>query len=595
MGERGTSDAKPLNAWIRALANTAPLAREGSVAFPELLDRLADTFGDRPALLSADGDLTYRGLARRANQHARWALSQNILPGDVVCLLMPNCPEYLAIWLGITRVGGVVALLNTNLTGDALAHSINIVLPKHVIADPSLVPAVAEVMPRLAAGIGYWAPASVPGCIFNELGIERYPDDRLGQAERRPLSLGDRALHIYTSGTTGLPKAANISHFRLLEWSYWFAGMMNTGPEDRLYNCLPMYHSTGGVVAIGAMLVNGGSIVIRPTFSASRFWKDIAATGCTVFQYIGELCRYLVNQPPDSSDTEHRLRLCCGNGMRADVWDRFQQRFHIPHILEFYASTEGNVSLYNCEERPGSIGRIPAFLSHRFPVALIRCSETGEPLRSESGFCIRCGPEETGEAIGRIGDGAGSRMTQFDGYTDSAASDAKVLRDVFAKGDAWFRTGDLLRRDAAGFFYFVDRVGDTFRWKGENVSTAQVEEVICACPGVNQAVVYGVSLPLTEGRAGMAAITIDTEFGLSHFREHIASHLPLYAQPLFVRICSNLQATGTFKLSKVQLVRDGCDPAAAGDAIYFNDRTGKEFVKLDAALYATISNGELRL
>ena len=378
---------------------------------------------------------------------------------------------------------------------------------------------------RRACGAGW--PATIGIAASTE-----HSGATLDAAEQRPPSINDRALHIYTSGTTGLPKAANISHFRLLEWSYWFAGMMDTKPTDRMYNCLPLYHSTGGVVAVGALLVNGGSVVIRPSFSASRFWDDVIASECTLFQYIGELCRYLVNTPSQPRETAHQLRLCCGNGLQPDIWDTFQNRFNIPRILEFYASTEGNVSLYNCEGRTGAIGRVPRFLAHSFPVALIRSDETGEPQRDGDGFCMRCETDEAGEAIGKIVGGADApHISQFEGYTDAGASDTKVLRNVFAAGDVWYRTGDLMRKDAAGFFYFVDRVGDTFRWKGENVSTAQVAQAICTCPGVRQAVVYGVAVPGTDGKAGMAAMVVDAAFDLAAFRQRLAASLPILCQP----------------------------------------------------------------
>lgn len=592
-----SASSNSLNAWIRALAKTGALAKSPSVTFPALIDDLADEFGESPALLSASGSLTYRALAERSNQYARWALANDLRPGEVVGLLMPNCPEYVAIWLGITHVGGVVALINTNLTGDALAHSIEIVAAKHVIVDAALACAAENVLTRDPLGVRCWVHGAgrSPGFPRIDLELNQYSGGRLDRAEQRPRSVTDRALHIYTSGTTGLPKAANISHFRILEWSFWFAGMMDTSKADRMYNCLPMYHGTGGVVAIGAILVNGGSVMIRPTFSASRFWDDVVTNDCTLFQYIGELCRYLVNSPSHPRETEHHIRLCCGNGLQPDIWEAFQRRFRIPQILEFYASTEGNVSLYNCEGKPGAIGRVPPFLSHRFPVALIRCGDSGEPVRDSTGFCIRCAPDEVGEAIGEIVRRDGPHVSQFEGYTDAEASDTKILRDVFSNGDVWYRTGDLMRKDTAGFFYFVDRVGDTFRWKGENVSAAQVAQAICACPGVRQAVVYGVAVPGTDGRAGMAAMVVDAHFSLMEFRQHLAASLPGYARPVFVRIGKALQMTGTFKPTKEQLIREGYDPGQTDDAIYFDDRTGGEFVRLDADLYAAILNAEVRL
>src|SRR5216683_5221713 len=464
---------------------TAPIAGNPSVTFPSIIETLGDRFGSAIALVSDQQHLTYRELGERANRYARWALEQRLGAGDVVCLLMPNCPEYLAIWLGITRIGATVSLVNTNLVGAALEHSIGIVAPKHIIVGAELLDGFATALPRLGPGIGCWTYGDGShGLLRIDLAIEEGSGAAPQSSEYQAPSIWDRALYIYTSGTTGLPKAAAVSHFRVMQWTQWFAGLIDARPADRMYNCLPMYHSIGGVVATGAVLVNGGSVVVRERFSSSRFWDDIAEWNCTLFQYIGELCRYLVNSPPHRREAEHRLRLCCGNGLRQDVWEEFQRRFRIPQILEFYAATEGNFSLYNCDGKPGAIGRIPSFLAHRISVALVRFDiETGEPIRNEGGFCIRCSANEVGEAIGKILDGS-SPGSRFEGYTDKEASDRKVLRNVFVDGDAWFRTGDLMRRDESGYFYFVDRVGDMFRWKGENVATTEVSEALCAFPGV---------------------------------------------------------------------------------------------------------------
>jgi fatty-acyl-CoA synthase len=406
--------------------------------------------------------------------------------------------------------------------------------------------------------------------------------------------LADRALLIYTSGTTGLPKAANVSHLRLMQWSLWFAGLTGMKPGDRLYNCLPMYHSVGGVVATGAALTGGGAVVLRERFSARTFWKDVAAERCTVFQYIGELCRYLLNAPHDSHETGHQLRLACGNGLRPEVWEPFKSRFRIPQILEYYASTEGNFSLYNCEGRVGAIGRIPPFLAHRIPVALVRYDvEAGSPARNARGYCEPCAPNEVGEAIGQVLDADGA--TRFEGYTDMEASRNRILRDVFAPGDAWYRSGDLMRRDAQGFFYFVDRVGDTFRWKGENVSTTEVAAVIAGCRDVSEAAVYGVSVPNADGRAGMAALVVAPGFEPAELHRTVTGALPAYARPLFVRIAARLDTTGTFKLRTQELAREGYDPAAVSDALYFDDAARGEYVPLDAALYRSIASGRVRL
>lgn len=361
-----------------------------------------------------------------------------------------------------------------------------------------------------------------------------------------------------------------------------------------MYDCLPLYHSVGGVVATGATLVGGGAVVLRERFSARHFWHDIVAERCTLFQYIGELCRYLVNSPPQPEETQHGLRLACGNGLRRDVWTEFQRRFGIPQILEYYASTEGNFSLYNCEGQPGAIGRIPPFIAHRVPVALVQLdSRTAEPLRDASGRCLRSSPGEAGEAIGAIL-AAGDTM-RFEGYTDTQASQRKILRDVFATGDAWYRTGDLMRQDERGFFYFVDRIGDTFRWKGENVSTTEVEGVLVRCAGVKDAAVYGVTIPGADGRAGMAALSVDGSFSLDEFRRAVSAALPAYARPVFVRIVPNIELTGTFKLRKQDLARAGYDPARVSDALYVADAGADAYVPLDAARYHQLAAGALRL
>ena len=562
-----------------------------------MIEELADRFGDAPALLSDRECLTYQALAERSNRYTRWALAQGLAKGDAVGLFMPNRPDYMAIWLGITRVGGVVALLNTNLTGPSLAHCINLVAPKHVIVATELIDLLLTALPDLAGAATIWADGGRhDGVLRIDRDIEGRTGDALSPAERRPLTIEDRALYIYTSGTTGLPKAANVSHYRLMQWSHWFAGMMDTRASDRMYNCLPMYHSVGGVLASGAVLVGGGSVVIREKFSARQFWHEVIRWECTLFQYIGELCRYLLQTESDPHETEHRIRMCCGNGLRPDVWTEFKRRFRIPQILEFYAATEGNVSMFNVEGEPGAIGRIPSFLAHRFPATLVKFDpDRDEPARDEQGWCIRCAPNEVGEAIGRILTDPSSGGGRFEGYTSEEASEKKILRNVFEPGDVWFRTGDLLRKDARGYFYFVDRVGDTFRWKGENVSTMEVAETIAACPAVIEAVVYGVTIPRTEGRAGMAAVVITEALDLPALRTHLIKRLPDYARPLFLRIRSEMEVTATFKHVKSDFVRQGYDPAATPDAIYFNDPERQAFVRLDRALYERIQTGQLRL
>ncbi len=582
---------------MRALEWTAPIPRNPERILSTVIEEIAARAGDQPALLSDRECMTYAELAARANQYARWALQQGLSKGDVVGLLMTNRPEYFAIWLGITSVGCIVSLFNTNLVGPSLAHCINIVGLGHLIASSEFVDSLGAVLSQLDGSPAIWTHG-VEHAPFQQIDLEirQYSGASLSTDERRHVTIEDRALYIFTSGTTGLPKAANISHARIMQWSHWFAGMMDIQPADRMYNCLPMYHSVGGVQVPGATLVAGGSVVLREKFSASQFWNDISRWECTLFQYIGELCRYLLHAAPSSHPIDHRIRMACGNGLGYEVWNNFKERFGIPHIFEFYAATEGGVSLFNIQGKPGAIGHIPGYLTHRFSPPLVKFDvERDEPARNEQGFCIRCATNEAGEAIGKIVDDPTSVGSRFEGYTDNHATNKKILRNVFAEGDAWVRTGDLMRKDEKGFFYFVDRVGDTFRWKGENVSTSEVSEAICNFPGIKHANVYGVAIPGAEGRIGMAALVVDGRLDLIAFRNHLASQLPSYARPAFLRIRQDVELTGTFKYSKTDLVRQGYDPTATSDAIYFDNPESKSFVPLDRFLFDRIQARQIPL
>ena len=586
----------PARRWARALELTAPIVGQPQRLLSDVVDERAQLLGSAPAILSDRECLTYRALVDRSRRYARWALDQGLAKGAVVALMMPNRPEYLPIWLGITRVGGVVALLNTNLAGPALAHCINTVAPAHLIVAAELVERVRGVRRDLAGSPQIWMHGGRGAFPSIDDEIAGYDNVDRVDAAGCGVTIDDPALYIYTSGTTGLPKAAIVTHGRIMQWSHWFAGLMDARPDDRLYDCLPMYHSVGGVLAPGAVLAAGGSVVFRDTFSARRFWSDVVRWNCTLFQYIGELCRYLLHTEPHPAEKDHRIRMCCGNGLRPDVWNAFKERFRLPHILEFYAATEGNVSLFNVEEMPGAIGRIPPFLAHRCPAALVKYdADADAPVRDERGLCVPCAPDEVGEAVGPLPTDRSNVGRRFEGYTSEEASERKILRNVFEPGDAWFRTHDLMRRDARGYFYFVDRIGDTFRWKGENVATSEVSEAICGFPGITDANVYGVAIPGAEGRAGMATIVAGDALDLAAFRAHLFHSLPDYARPVFLRVRSALDVTGTFKHTKSALVREGYDPGAIRDAVYFSDRERQTFVRLDQSLYDHIRSGRIRV
>jgi fatty-acyl-CoA synthase len=582
--------ATPARAWLKALETTAQATRDPARTLARAVGEWAAAYGDAPAVLSDGEQFTFRALAERANRYSRWALAAGLAKGEVVALMMGNRPDYFALWLGLTQVGVVVALLNPNLTGAALAHCAKVAgAHAAIIAAP-----FAETCAKAFAGLplDVWLHDGDDEARRVDLALSAFGGAPLDDGERRATTLSDRALLIFTSGTTGLPKAAAVSHHRVIAWSHWFAGLADMRADDRMYDCLPLCHSVGGVAALPAALVNGGSVVIAEKFSASRFWSEIARWDCTIFQYIGELCRYLVAAPMSADESRHRLRLACGNGLSADVWRAFAGRFRLAQILEFYASTEGNLTLYNVEGKVGAIGRQPPFLAARDTIALARFDyETEAPQRGPDGFCIRCGVDEVGEALGRIGGEVGQH---FEGYTEPAETAKKILRDVFTPGDAWMRTGDLMRRDREGFYYFIDRVGDTFRWKGENVATSEVAAALSAAPGVTEAVVYGVAIPGADGKAGMAALTIDGAPDLEAIAQ-AASALPRYARPLFLRLTSALEATATFKPLKRALVADGFDPAKVADPLYVYDAEREAYMPLDAAAYAAIASGDARL
>ena len=582
--QRDAAKASPTRRWLRALELTANVDGPAARILPDVIEAWADRQPEAPALLSDRESLTYAALADRTRRYARWARAEGFGPGAVVALLLPGRPDVLAAWLGITRTGATVALLNPNLRGAALAHAVAAAAPAGAIVDVAFGEAWASALPdppRL-----WWHGAG--GLDAALAAVSGAP---LDADERAAVAPGDRALLIYTSGTTGLPKAANVSHRRIMTWSHWFAGLADIGPQDRMYDCLPLHHSVGGVVAPGCLLAAGGSVVIRDGFSASAFWSDIARWDCTLVQYIGDLCRYLLRAPAEPGP--NRLRLALGNGLGADIWEAFRTRFALPEILEFYAATEGSFSLSNVEGRVGSVGRVPSFLKHRFPAAVVRHDPaTGLPARGPDGRCLRAGVGEPGEAIGAIG-GAGSGS--FEGYTSRADSDAKVLRDVFVPGDRWFRTGDLMRIDAAGYFYFVDRIGDTFRWKGENVATTEVAAVLGSAPGVVEVAVYGVSVPGHDGRAGMAAIVPGDDFSLATLKAHLAVRLPAYARPVFLRTTATIAATETFKQRKTELAREGFDPGVVRDPLFVLDRSAEAYVPLDAALLAAVASGAFRI
>lgn len=597
--DRLTSEVAYLRGALRTLNRTKPVALNPNHVLCDLMEEAADRFADRPALIGDDDVWTFRDMIGRVNRVARWARANGIGKGDTVALLLNNCRDYPLIWLGIARAGGATALINTNLTGQGLAHSVSIVNAKRIIVGIPLLGTWQSAATLLSdAPEIYTFGGTADGLKRFENERDSFAADPLTPEEKPQLTIEDRCVYIYTSGTTGLPKAANINHYRIKAMALGFSAVMDVQPDDRMYDCLPLYHSNGGVLATYGVLCCGGSVVIREKFSAREFWNEIIRFRCTLFFYIGELCRYLVNQPVSPNDRKHAIRLISGNGLRPDIWNEFVERFGIRNIREFYAATEGNIALFNFDAKPGSVGRIPKWAERRFVVKIVRYDvEREEPVRGPDGFCQACGPDEIGEIMGQILNDPMKPANRFEGYADKAATEKKILRDVFEKGDAWFRSGDLLKRDAQGYFYFIDRIGDTYRWKGENVATSEVAEAMGVLPGVAEVNVYGVNVPGYDGRAGMAAIALnETEpFDLNALHVELKKRLPAYARPVFLRMRTELEHTGTFKIKKVDLVKEGFDPSTISDPIWFDHPGEGRYVPIDPALYAAILEKRIRL
>ncbi len=584
-------DARFVRNATRTYAMLRKVRPDSETSIADFIEERVAAAPHRIAILFEDRKITNAELEAAANRTARWASAQGIGRGDVVALLMENRPEFIVTWYGLAKLGAVVALLNTNLRGHPLAHSLGIADAKHLIVGAEVGEALAGAREHLASWPTVWATGgSLTGAEDLDAELETRSAEPIDRAVRRGLAASEKLFYIYTSGTTGLPKAANVSHQRALLTGGGAMGAQQLGLEDRVYVPLPLYHSAGGVMAAVGALLSGGGLALARKFSASRFWSDCTRFEATSFQYIGELCRYLLHSPEHPDERRHRVRVCIGNGLRPEIWEAFQERFRIPQIIEFYGATEGNVALMNFDGKVGAVGRLPRLLRRVMGVELIRYDVAKDAhVRGRDGFCIPCKPGEVGEAIGRL-----SQAVRFEGYTNPEATEKKILRNVFKQGDAYFRTGDLLRQDDDDYYYFVDRIGDTFRWKGENVSTSEVAEVLSVCPGVKEANVYGVSVPGQDGRAGMAALVVDASFDPLRLAERVKRELPAYARPLFLRLSPEMEVTGTFKHRKLDLVNDGFDPAKVSEPLFFLEAE-RGYVPLDADLYGRITTGGVRV
>lgn len=553
-----------------------------------LLDEQARALPNQTFLLWEDRAYTYAEANQRVTRIAAALHHAGIRPEQPIGLMMDNHPDCLTALAAVSRLGAVAVLLNPALRGAALAHAIQITAVRDVIvAAPSYThpdllgsttgdaAASALRLRRLFLGSPNLAPTAAPTLAAGDVDLERLDATWPNSLRRNPARASEVACLMFTSGTTGKPKAARITNRRFLFAATAASAGCALTPTDTVYCCLPLHHATGLILAAGGALVAGSRLAIAPRFSTSRFWQDVRRTGSTVVFYVGELCRYLVSAPPSALEKTHAVRLFVGNGMRADVWRQLLLRCGPTSVLEFYGATEGNGLLVNLTgEKIGSVGRVPfglvdTLLAQYDPVA-------ERPVRGDRGLIVPAAVGQPGMLLVEIA--SHNPLSQFDGYTDDDATAAKILRNVRRPGDAWFESGDLLREDADGDYWFVDRVGDTFRWKGENVSTEQVGAVLSQLPAIAMCTVYGVHVPGHEGRAGMAAVTLrpGAVFDPAACFDLVDRHLVAAAQPRFLRIVPELPTTETLKVKKQTLLDEGIDLARTGP-LYVYDRPGRTY------------------
>uniref|UniRef100_A0A4W3K3Q5 long-chain-fatty-acid--CoA ligase n=1 Tax=Callorhinchus milii TaxID=7868 RepID=A0A4W3K3Q5_CALMI len=423
--------------------------------------------------------------------------------------------------------------------------------------------------------------------------IDQASDCPLPVSLRSSITLEDNFIYIYTSGTTGLPKAAIIKHSRALR-GCTILRLLNISADDVVYLTLPLYHSSGSLIGICGAIQIGATIVLRRKFSSSQFWDDCRKYNVTVIQYIGEVIRYLCNVPKKDNDRDHKVRTAIGNGLRADVWREFLDRFGDIRVCEFYGATEGNTGFMNYVGKIGSSGRTNFIMKKIMPFNLVKYDiEKEEPVRDANGHCIEVATGETGLLISKI-----THINPFTGYAGSKnLTEKKQLRDVFRKGDIYFNSGDLLSLDSDNFIYFQDRVGDTFRWKGENVATTEVADILAMVDFIQEVCVYGVAVPDHEGRIGMAAIKLkdSRELDGEMLYNHVVNHLPNYARPRFLRLQNSIEITGTYKQRKVTLVEEGINPATIRDPLFYLSDTKKTYISMNQATYDSIVSKQVKL
>jgi citronellyl-CoA synthetase len=579
------------------LATFKPPKDDEAISMGLVFQQTAEKYPDKSAIIFEGKELTWSQFNALVNKYSHLLKHQGVKRGDTVALLMDNRIEMLASTLGLAKIGATVALINNSLRGKSLAHCIAIAESKKCIVGEELVDAIDEVKEDLSLADDdyFWV---------QDLGVKTAPKwmfDFSAQVDSTPvynpretvdIKAGEKALYIFTSGTTGLPKAAVIYHRRYLSAAipYSKAGF-RAKHSDRMYICLPLYHFTGLGPGFGSALVSGASVFLRRRFSASNFWPEVQQHQTTLFIYVGELCRYLAMQPECVEEKDNPIKTMLGNGLRPDVWDQFRQRFKVNRITEIYGASEGNVTFINLLNRDSTIGTSDAnLILAKYDVDL------DEMIRDSKGNLVEVAKGDAGLLLAEIDD-----KYAFDGYQDKAATESKVLTDVKKKGDRWFNTGDLVKQIDVGFamglphYQFVDRVGDTFRWRAENVSTNEVGEILNAFEQIEMSNVYGVEVPDAEGKAGMAALTLNSgeRFDVKGFSAYVERELPAHARPVFIRLQPQAETTVTFKLVKGALRKEAYHLYQVSEPIYILKPRTSVYQLLDKATYQQVLDGTI--
>jgi fatty-acyl-CoA synthase len=556
-------------------ALTGLLVRPNSMkSIGTVFQERAARYGDRIFLRFGDQRLTYRDANATANRYAAVLATRGVGHGDVVAIMLRNSPNTVLAMLAAVKCGAIAGMLNYHQRGEVLAHSLGLLDAKALIAETDLVTAVTE-----CGGAGDTETLTIED-------LERFAASApaTNPASASAVQARDTAFYIFTSGTTGFPKASVMTHLRWLKALAAFGGLgLRLKGSDTLYSCLPLYHNNALTVAVSSVINSGATLALGKSFSASRFWDEVIASGATSFIYIGEICRYLLNQPAKRTDRSHKVRMIAGNGLRPEIWSEFTARFGIARVCEFYAASEGNTAFINIFNVPRTTGISP------MPLAYVEYDpDTGAPLRDENGRVRRVPAGEPGLLLSPV-----NRLQPFDGYTDKASSEKKLVRNAFREGDCWFNSGDVMSPQGMYHASFVDRLGDTFRWKGENVATTQVEAALASDKAVAECTVFGVEIPRTGGRAGMAAVKLrdGAEFDGQSLAREVYGHLPGYALPLFVRVVESIEQTSTFKSRKVDLREQAYGPDVA-DPLYVLAGRGDGYVPYYAEYPDEVASGK---